>query len=241
VKTTRPHEYDDFARALLRSARGDRSARGAQGRTLGLLGVGAAGAISTATQAASAGAAGAAPVATTFGATAVVKLVGVAVAVGVVTTGAIGIVQHAPTPHPSATTAATTASIAVTPPVLVRREPAPAACAASSPPHPTSLRVPPTPSPPATTMPLAMQVRVLDDAKRAIASGNGPAALSLLDDFESRVPDSPVREEALALRVEALVVSGDKSAASRAADRFFALYPRSPYARRIRSLVGSSP
>jgi hypothetical protein len=46
-------------------------------------------------------------------------------------------------------------------------------------------------------------------------------------------------QEASILRVEALVEVGDRSAAERAADEFLRKNPTTPYAARVRSLVGA--
>ena len=45
--------------------------------------------------------------------------------------------------------------------------------------------------------------------------------------------------EATVLRVEALVRAGDRSAAARVGNAFLAGNPQSPYATRIRSLLGA--
>ena len=71
-----------------------------------------------------------------------------------------------------------------------------------------------------------------------IAAGNGPGALSALDAFTRRFPRSPLAEQAHVHRIPALAASGERYAARAAADRFFAAYPGSPYARRVRSVVG---
>jgi outer membrane protein assembly factor BamD (BamD/ComL family) len=113
-------------------------------------------------------------------------------------------------------------------------------------PEPTAARVATPPSKPWAAAPptfgatVADQARNLDDARATIAAGRGPHALAMLDDFARRFPSSPLEEEALVLRIEALVTSGDRSAASTSAARFFARYPNSPYVRRVRSVVGDS-
>ncbi len=84
---------------------------------------------------------------------------------------------------------------------------------------------------------LAAQARVLCEVSADIAVGNGPHALTVLDDFQQRFPNAPVNEEAHVLRIEALLACGDRAAARRSAERFFLLYPKSTYARRVRSLA----
>jgi hypothetical protein len=46
--------------------------------------------------------------------------------------------------------------------------------------------------------------------------------------------------EATVLRVEALARAGDMAAARRTGDAFLASHPQSPYAARVRSLIGES-
>jgi len=249
-------DYDDFARALLGSARGDRSAPGAQSRALSALGVGA-GALAGASQAAAAkGSATLTAATTTFGAAGAAKVAAVfAVGIVVVAAGAVQVGTGDARPltfTPSAVTApasssAPAARTPVAPPAVPGAPPPRDAPGESSPAEPSRPAreppprvLPPVPGP--QPFPLAAQVRMLDDARSAMAAGRGPEALALLDGFEARKTDARVEEEALALRVEALVACGDRAAASRAAARFFSLYPQSVYARRVRSLAadGSS-
>jgi hypothetical protein len=113
---------------------------------------------------------------------------------------------------------------------------APAASVASSPapwPRPApSYRTPPES--------IADQARTLNGVRGVIAGGDGSRALSSLDDFARRFPASPLGEEALVLRIEALVASGDRDAARRSAARLFSQYPNSAYARRVRSVLGDA-
>jgi outer membrane protein assembly factor BamD (BamD/ComL family) len=81
---------------------------------------------------------------------------------------------------------------------------------------------------------------MLERARAAMTSGNPALALSLLDTYTDRFPHPAMLPEATVLRIEALTKAGDPAAARRAADAFLATYPASPYADRIRTLLGAS-
>jgi hypothetical protein len=78
----------------------------------------------------------------------------------------------------------------------------------------------------------------LEGARAAISSGNPAGALSLLDRYAARFPHGAMAPEASVLRIEALLNAGDRPAAERAAAAFLAADARSPYAARVRSLLG---
>lgn len=84
---------------------------------------------------------------------------------------------------------------------------------------------------------LAEEVAALDRARRLVA--NNPArALGLLDEYEPRFPHGNLAPEALVLRIEALVRAGDRARAETLASSFLAGHPRSPHAKRIRTVLG---
>jgi hypothetical protein len=84
------------------------------------------------------------------------------------------------------------------------------------------------------------ELATLDSARRAIDAGDAARALSILDGYGQRFTAGVMGQEASILRVEALVKAGDRSAAERAADEFLRKNPTTPYAARVRSLVGAS-
>ena len=86
-----------------------------------------------------------------------------------------------------------------------------------------------------------MELATLDQARGALASGSPARALAILDDYAMRFPHASMASEATVLRIEALVKAGDRPAAQRVADSFLSFNPQSPYAARIRSLVGNNP
>jgi hypothetical protein len=88
---------------------------------------------------------------------------------------------------------------------------------------------------PAFTDELAM----LDSARHAIDAADPARALSILDGYARRFAGGTMRQEASILRIEALEKAGDPFAAKRAAEAFLHENPTTPYAARVRSLVGS--
>jgi hypothetical protein len=138
---------------------------------------------------------------------------------------------------------ATTASV----PVAVRAPDAPASSPRSAPEPsiaPPLVVAAPAPAPARFAAPersIREEVVVLKRASSALASGDATLALSILRDYGARFPDGSMASEAAVLRIEALARAGDASAARRAAESFLVAYPQSPYAERVRSVVGSNP
>jgi hypothetical protein len=137
---------------------------------------------------------------------------------------------------------------AAAPPTLAPRlrEPAlrsAAPVAAVSPaPAPSAVGATPLPATPsvAAARPEASSAQddsVLLQQARAGISADPSRALTLTRDHELRFPASPLVEEREALRIEAFARLGRGSEAARALEVFEARYPRSPYRRRLRSLL----
>lgn len=135
-------------------------------------------------------------------------------------------------PAPRSTPAPATTGARPAPEATV--SPASAERARSLPPHATS-----------TARPLSLgeQVASLDRARRALQDGDAALAERRVDEYEATFPGGSLREEAEALRIEALLGRGDTAGARRAGARFVAAYPASVHARRFRALVdaGASP
>lgn len=107
---------------------------------------------------------------------------------------------------------------------------------------PSRKAAPPAPAPSesvASSVPT--ELAALQQARAALASGDAPQALELLDAYGARFPHGAMAQEATVVRIEALVRAGDRDAAHRAADAFLGAYPQSPYADRIRTLLGTNP
>ncbi len=84
---------------------------------------------------------------------------------------------------------------------------------------------------------LSQEVAFLDAARQMV--GTNPAGtLRALDDYQSQFPHGDLAPEALVLRIEALVRSGQRPAADELAREYLARNPGSPHARKIRALLG---
>jgi hypothetical protein len=83
---------------------------------------------------------------------------------------------------------------------------------------------------------LAAEVALLDKARAALAS-DPAAALEALDEHARSFPDGALLAEADLVRIEALLATGRRSDATALANSFLSRYPRSPLAKRVRSLL----
>jgi TolA-binding protein len=246
-------DWNDEERELLRSAELDTPEPHAHQRTLAALGIGGA-ALSGAIATGSAKAAGlAAPSAAMSGAAAGggkalawIKLLGLMATVG----AAGGVVlhyrdvksQHAIVAPAPATNQALVPSHTVSPPVETQKD------AVTT----TTETTPPSDTPPSSvkTLPAAgaahaepditLEIEALDRARRASEHGNFSAALHELDSYDHNFKQGRLRPEALLLRVQTLLNSGDAAGAKALGTRFLAKYPKSPLSPRIQKLIGSS-
>lgn len=87
---------------------------------------------------------------------------------------------------------------------------------------------------------LSLELAALEQSRAALGRRDYSAALRLLDDYARRFPKRRLDSEATVLRIEALAARGDRAAASRVGNQFLATHANSPYARRVRSLIGDS-
>lgn len=87
---------------------------------------------------------------------------------------------------------------------------------------------------------LSLELAALEQSRAALAGRNYSTALRLLDDYARRFPKRRLDSEATVLRIEALAARGDRAAAARIGNQFLATHANSPYARRVRSLIGGS-
>ncbi|HEY5957287.1 MAG TPA: hypothetical protein VIV60_12065, partial [Polyangiaceae bacterium] len=92
----------------------------------------------------------------------------------------------------------------------------------------------PVPAPPSDNG-LTGEIAAIREARAAIRFGNGRAALSALNRNFVAGQSSPLAQEATLVRVSALCLIGDTSAARRTAEQFLASYPESPLCSKIRS------
>jgi hypothetical protein len=99
-----------------------------------------------------------------------------------------------------------------------------------------------TATPAAAASSLDEEVVAVDQARRALAAGNGSAALDLVDAYDAKYPGGALAQESAEIRIETLFRSGERATAEKLAERFLAAHPMSPYARVIRSFVaGAAP
>jgi hypothetical protein len=92
-------------------------------------------------------------------------------------------------------------------------------------------------SPAARSSALSDEVATLQVARTALADRDANAALAALDRYKSRFAGGRLGPEATVLRIEALMLRGDRAQALALADRFESSNPKSPYAERIRSIL----
>jgi hypothetical protein len=99
----------------------------------------------------------------------------------------------------------------------------------------------PAPRPPARPADsLSAELQAIEEARAAFAAGDNRGALRLLDAYPRRFPRPRLNTEATVLRIEILVKSGDRDGAATLGKRFLARHAASPYARRVRSLIGDT-
>lgn len=96
---------------------------------------------------------------------------------------------------------------------------------------------PAAPSAPAAS--ISSEIRMLDAARRAQASGDGAGAIRALDEYKKQYPHGVLGEESSLLRIEALAKLGNLSAARALAQKFRAAHPDSPHLRRIDSVLAA--
>jgi TolA-binding protein len=88
---------------------------------------------------------------------------------------------------------------------------------------------------------LREEIALMDQARAALRSGSPKTALEHLEQYRSRFPSGSFGQEAQALRIEAIAVSGNSARASILAKAFLARYPNSPHRSRLRRLAESNP
>lgn len=100
----------------------------------------------------------------------------------------------------------------------------------------------PTPTPASHPTPsrLASEVAALDRARDALALGRPFSTLAALDAYERETPNGTLAPEALYLRAEALVQTGDVRGAASVARHLLALQPHGPHAPRARAIAEAS-
>jgi hypothetical protein len=86
---------------------------------------------------------------------------------------------------------------------------------------------------------LSQEIAAIKAARAALASNDATSALSELNRYERTYPAGLFSVEAQVLRIDALVLLGQHSAAQTLALRFLNAQPDSPYARHVRSVASA--
>jgi hypothetical protein len=239
---------DPIEAAMLQSVRGDAISDASRRRILAGLGV--AGAIGTTaaaagaqaaamgTSAAAAGAqaAKAGGMASWIGAAGAAKWVAVSTVAALVPAAGLWAAHHR-SAEPKVTVVA--APVIAAPPTLSE----PAVDIEAPPPVDGTIGTPPRPAGAAPVAAAAAsltdEVAALQAARHALGAHDPAAALHALDRYAKRFGSGRLEPEATVLRIEALVQKGDRATAAALAERFETLHPKSPYAARIRSILGA--
>jgi hypothetical protein len=87
---------------------------------------------------------------------------------------------------------------------------------------------------------LSDEVKELDRARAALDSGDASKALEELDEHDKQFGTALLGEEAMVIRIQARERAGDKPGAAALANQFLAIYPHSPHASHVRSLLATS-
>jgi pheromone shutdown protein TraB len=85
---------------------------------------------------------------------------------------------------------------------------------------------------------ISSEIATVDEVRNVLRARQPRAALVALDRYDARFGRvGSLREEAAALRIEALLQSGKRERATTLARAFLAQHAQSPYAARVRALV----
>jgi hypothetical protein len=160
---------------------------------------------------------------------------------GVVTGGLVVRAAH----HQAQTTATSVAAPAprpasANPAPIETPSPAPpaASAAVAEPPAPAAAPAPPARSSSLSSSDrLSREVKSLELAHRALVEHDPQGALGLLDRYRAQFPAGSLASDAIVLRAQALLASGNRAGAQALADTYSAAHPDSPFARRLQEIV----
>lgn len=140
-----------------------------------------------------------------------------------------------PTPSapPSANAPAPTTVTSVAPSASAA---APASIAVHAPSAPTPSAAPSTSAEP-STLGLRDELALIDEARTELAAGAAASALATLSRYDARYANGLLREEATAVRVEALFAAGRTAEARAVGSKFLAEHPSSTHAQHVKSLL----
>ena len=152
-----------------------------------------------------------------------------------------GISALSPAPPPPAPPLARAPVVSPSPPPMAPAPPPVAATVTDAPGDvaPLAAKAPVSRSAERSAETLSLELAALEQSRAALGRRDYSTALRLLDDYARRFPKRRLDSEATVLRIEALAARGDRTAATRVGNQFLATHANSPYARRVRSLIGA--
>jgi hypothetical protein len=233
-------EATDFERELLGAWDRRQPSAEARAKVLALAGAGLGAAVLTTASvtAAKAASTSIAPKAVIGWSAALMKWMAVGLVGATATAGAVAYVRHA-TRAAAETGVSTPAAIATQP-----AQPTTASTVAIDPTRTIELGPDTTrgvrakgPSP-ARSSTLDDEVSMIDQARRAVTSGDSTLALQVVSSYDAKYPGGSLSQESTEIRIEALLFQGNRPAAERLAAKFLASHPSSPYVHRIHALLG---
>jgi hypothetical protein len=86
---------------------------------------------------------------------------------------------------------------------------------------------------------LDLEIRALDGVRASLRGHDAQGALDRLDRFDASFPEALLADEAAVLRIDALVLKGDRPGAAALSRRFLASNPASAHAPHLRALLSS--
>jgi outer membrane protein assembly factor BamD (BamD/ComL family) len=89
--------------------------------------------------------------------------------------------------------------------------------------------------------PLAVEARLLQDARACLARGDASCASSKLAEHAARFSGGPLADEADLLAIDAARARADHASARSTAERLLARDPAGPYATRARAVLAEEP
>jgi hypothetical protein len=84
---------------------------------------------------------------------------------------------------------------------------------------------------------LAKDIHALDRARQALGRRDAETALRALDELDRGMPTGVLSPEATVVRIEALLLRGDRARAAGLARRFISEFPRSPHVPRLKAVA----
>lgn len=95
-----------------------------------------------------------------------------------------------------------------------------------------------TPAPADSASDLSEQLRLIDAARAAVASGNSAAATQALSSYSAKFPRGSFGQEAAVLRIETVDMQGNHAQAAALARSFLLQHPNSPHVSLVQRIAG---